>query len=289
MKIDGRVIAGSELENLADRTAYWSSKGIVPTLAVILVGDDPGSLSYIKQKRIAAEKIGARLIFEHLPQEAAPETLASAVAHFNHDSKVHGLIIQRPVPRLLGDVTHILLSVAPVKDIDGFLPDSPYQVPVARAVITILRHIHADLTAKRLVTDGFMAWLTRQSIAVIGRGETAGKPVASLLGAYKCAVTVIHSHSENPDSILKSASIIISCVGKKDVIPKKSIVPGVILISVGLWRDEAGILHGDYNEADVEDIASFYTPTPGGIGPVNVASLMHNLLEATHLQYTPAR
>ena len=124
--------------------------------------------------------------------------------------------------------------------------------------------------------------MDNKKIVVIGRGETAGKPIASALARRQCTVSVIHSETPHPKDSTKTADILISCVGKR-VVTADSIKPGVILISVGLSRAEDGLLHGDYDEEEIKDIARFYTPTPGGVGPVNVACLMQNLYEATSL------
>lgn len=275
MKIDGRMIADAILTNLRKKVDTLKSQSTTPTLAVILVGDDPGSLSYIKQKTKAAETIGAQLILEHLSPDISEGTLSSTITRYNSDPNIHGLIVQRPLPLSLGGSHAILDMVSAQKDIDGFVPQSPFEVPVARAVMAILEHIHPDM---------FTHWLTELSITVIGRGDTAGKPIAATFQKNGCKPTIIHSQTPNTQSILRQTDIIVSCVGKKDVITKQHIKPGVILISVGLWRDETGKLHGDYEESDIEHTASFYTPTPGGVGPVNVACLMQNLVKACILQ-----
>lgn len=281
MILDGKRIAESLLQHVSETI---SSASIQPTLAVILVGDDPGSLSYIKQKQKAGERVGIQVIFEHFSDSISPDVLASAIAHYNADSSVHGLIIQRPVPSFIGDTGNILDTVSIQKDVDGFLPNSPFQVPVARAVSTILEHAHRMLQQQGLIQKPFLEWLRQEQIAVIGRGETAGKPIAALLSTMECATTVITSHTVHPESILKQSGIIVSCVGKKEVIKKSYLQKGSILISVGLWRDSEGKLHGDYETEDIEQTASFYTPTPGGVGPVNVASLMQNVVDACILQ-----
>ena len=131
-------------------------------------------------------------------------------------------------------------------------------------------------------------WLTRQSIAIIGRGETAGKPIAHAFAKYDCAISVIHSQTPDPKAILKKATIVISCVGKPSVIQKRDITRGAILISVGLSHGLDGKPHGDYEEEEIEKVASFYTPTPGGVGPLNVACLMQNLVDATVLSIKDA-
>lgn len=284
MILDGKLIAETLLQKIAAQIGILISQGITPTLAVILVGDDPGSLSYIKQKQKAGERVGIRVVFEHFTDAISPEILESAIAHYNADASVHGLIVQRPVPSFIGSTGNILDSVSIAKDVDGFLPNSPYQVPVARGVMTLLEHAHTSLHDQGLIQDTFLDWIRKERIAVIGRGETAGRPIAALLTKMECATSVITSATIHPESILKQSGIIISCVGKKEVIKKSYISNGTILISVGLWRDSAGKLHGDYESDDIQHIASFYTPTPGGVGPVNVASLMQNVVDACILQ-----
>ena len=209
---------------------------------------------------------------------ATHQTLTSAIAHYNNDPSVHGLIIQRPVP--ISYLGKTLSLVLPAKDIDGFLPHTLFEVPVARAILTILEYIHTQLSHAGLVNVRFKPWLNSQSIAVVGRGETAGRPIATALKTYDCMISVIHSETNNPEKILKHAAVIISCVGKKNILTKKNITPGSILISVGITKDADNSLHGDYEEKEIAGVASFFTPTPGGVGPVNVACLMQNLVEA---------
>ncbi len=284
MILDGRAISESILESIATTVKQSVAKGITPTLAVILVGNDAGSLSYIKQKQKTGDRVGIRVLFEHLSESISPEVLASTIAHYNADPAVHGVIIQRPVPTSLGEIGDILQSVSHAKDVDGFLPNSPFETPVAKAVLAILNTAHTDLVGQHLIHAEFLPWLQSQKITIIGRGETAGKPIATLLSKYNCATSIVHSQSTDPKTQMKQASIVISCVGKPNTITKSCISRGVLLISVGLSRDSAGKLHGDYETEEIGDIASFYTPTPGGVGPVNVACLMQNVIDATILQ-----
>ena len=153
------------------------------------------------------------------------------------------------------------------------------------AVEKILHHTYTSMKQLNNSTiEQYMLWLKEQSIVIIGRGETAGKPIAEYLIQQGCHVSIIHSQTtdkEKQHQILH-ADIIISCVGKERVITKKNIKQGATLISVGIWRDSEGKLHGDYEEDEIKDITSFYTPTPGGVGPVNVASLLENLVTAVN-------
>jgi methylenetetrahydrofolate dehydrogenase (NADP+) / methenyltetrahydrofolate cyclohydrolase len=281
MMISGKAIADEMMAKLTETVTTIKKHGVTPTLVVIQAGNDPNSHSYIKQKQKATARIGANMILEHFSDSVTPDMLASAIAQYNKDSRIHGLIVQRPIPTIVGEVGDILNSVAPAKDVDGFVPHSPFEVPVAEGVMAILEYIHKNLQDVKLVASNFKAWLNSQKIAVVGRGSTAGTPIATTLSSYDCTTSIIHSKTPHPTRILKSASIIISCVGKEQVITRKNISRGVILISVGLTRGKDGKLHGDYNEESIKHNASFYTPTPGGVGPVNIACLMKNLVDAT--------
>lgn len=279
MLIDGKAIADQILAKLSKDVFVLKARNITPTLAVILVGDDPASLAYIKQKQKAADFIGARVVFSHLSSDIIKRDLQQIITQYNNDPNIHGFIIQRPVP---DNFSHILIyeKMNINKDVDGFLPNSPFSVPVAIAVEEILQNAKCQTR----LPDG---QVLNAKCVVIGRGETAGKPIADHLMKLGFTPTIIHSQTPNPEQIIKSADIIISCVGKEKVITSENITQGVILISVGIWRDELGKLHGDYDETDIESKASYYTPTPKGIGPVNVACLMQNLIKACMIYACP--
>lgn len=319
MKIDGKQIAERILTRLAGEVKHLKEKRVVPTLAVILVGSDPASLSYINQKRKAIERIGAKITLQQFPVTIEPESINKTIEQYNNDRWVHGLIIQRPLPKTLKNKSIALHSVILSKDVDGLVPNSPFEVPVAAAVGEMLKEIYKS-TNLQMPNDvskinppiggqnsKFLEWLRTKNVAVIGRGETAGKPVADYLAKLyfttsdndgttispdfaaqlwrrrnnlQCAMSIIHSQTPNSREIMKKADIIISCVGKERVVAKDNLKLGTILIGVGIWHDREGKLHGDYQEEEIAGIASFYTPTPGGIGPVNVACLMQNLVKA---------
>lgn len=281
MQIDGKSIAADILSRLTQDVKDLKDRGIVPTLSVILVGDDPASLAYIRQKQKAAETIGMRLLFRHEPASIPPERLQDLITLDNKDPSVHGLIVQRPVP--LKEAEAVLTSVSRSKDVDGFLPDSPFDVPVAHAVGEILKWVRADMThtsAEKISDDMLFSWLKTQKITVIGRGETAGTPLLRYFRKHDCATSSIHSKTPNPSVILNDSDIIVSCVGKHRVVAGDMVKPGAIVISVGLFRNEAGKLEGDYDMNEMETTAAYYTPTPGGVGPVNVACLMKNCVKA---------
>lgn len=276
MRIDGKAIAEDILKGLTKEVTRLKDHGSPPTVAVILIGNDPGSVSYVRQKKKTAERIGAKMILIH--ETDIPETtqLRDLIARYNADPAVHGLIVQRPLPPSCGEPNAILDMIAPQKDVDGFVPNSPFEVPVARAVWFILKSIWE----KGPGNEAFPACVQKQSIIVLGRGETAGAPIATMLTGRGCRVTVVHSQTTNPQNLIEQGDIIVSCVGKKEALPSSWVKKGAILISVGIWRDQEGKLHSDYDEEAIAPIASFYTPTPGGVGPVNVACLMENVLIA---------
>lgn len=265
MKIDGKAIADRILTELAQKV---KTLGKTPTLAVILVGDNPASLAYIKQKQKAAETIGANVILKQFSETSSKQQIDEAIHQYNNDRNVHGIIVQRPIPEYVGDIT----SVVSQKDVDGFLPTSPFTPPVALAVLEILKE-----AAK---TDDFDSWLRNQCSVVFGRGETAGAPIARVLETRGCTIEIVHSQTPDPSVLTKKFNIIVSCVGRERVITAPMLTPQSILIGVGIWRDSEGKLRGDYNEEEIQDVVAYYTPTPGGVGPVNVASLMQNLVKA---------
>lgn len=279
MKIDGRVIADNILTKLAQEVSKLKEKGITPTLAVILVGDNPASAAYIKQKQKAAERIGASVILKQLPTNISSEQLNTVIQQCNKDASVHGIIVQRPLPAQSADMSKIIDTIALQKDVDGFLPSSPFQVPVAKAVLTILNAVF-ELEKSKLKEKSFDQWLKGQCSVVFGRGETAGAPIAKVLETRGCTIEVVHSQTTHPEELTKKFDIIVSCVGKERVITAGMVTSRSILVGVGIWRDNEDKLRGDYNEDEIKDIVAYYTPTPGGVGPVNVACLMQNLVRA---------
>lgn len=279
-RIDGKEIAEVIIVKLKKRVVMLTASKINPTLVVILVGDNPASLSYIKQKQRAADRIGIKVILEQheVKSPRSPKLLRTLIKKYNSDSAVHGIIVQRPLPDEMGDQSAILNTINPAKDVDGFVPGSAFEVPVSTAVVKILQYAKLD---KFDQLDQFVQFLKSRKIVVIGRGETAGAPIARLLtNKYGCQPEVVHSRTPNPDEVINTADIVISCVGKARVLHTGNVKPGSILISVGIWRDNEGKLHGDYEEDEIAGLASAYTPTPGGVGPVNVACLMENVLLA---------
>lgn len=262
MRIDGRKIAEQIRNN-------FKSKNIVPKIAIITLGPESSWATYVRQKIKVAKELGIDAVLIPL-EDASEQTLLEKINHINNDPSFHGMIVQRPLPQGF-DRNKVVYAISLNKDIDGFRPDSKFEVPVWLAVKKLIEYsLHETGSNKNL---------NKLSFAVIGKGETAGGPVIRGLSKMGIAPNTIDTKTENPDAILKNADVIISCVGKSNVIRPEQIKKGAIVIGVGI-HTEKGKLCGDYDEKEVEQIASAYTPTPGGVGPVNLAYLFKNLIEA---------
>lgn len=281
MKINGRAIAKSMYDALKEEVQKLQQQGITPKLAVILVGDDPGSKAYIKQKETWAAHIGAQMTVIHYPLDTTTEILLKKVQELNTDPTIHGIILQRPLPQHI-DKNVLAEKTAPQKDIDGFHPESPFNIPVALAVTRVLEEIHTQAHSQ----DNFISWLNTKHIIAIGKGETAGGPIIGHLQKMGVTVHIIDTQTPNPDELLKNADIVISAVGKQEIVTSHQLKKDVIIIGVGLHKEDDK-LKGDFREDEIAEKVSFYTPTPGGIGPINVAYLMKNLVQAAQSTNLP--
>ncbi|RJQ36558.1 bifunctional 5,10-methylenetetrahydrofolate dehydrogenase/5,10-methenyltetrahydrofolate cyclohydrolase [Candidatus Microgenomates bacterium] len=277
MRIDGKEIAAGIFENLKKRVEDLKKKGIIPHFAVILVGEDPASKAYVRQKELKTIEIGAKHTTFRLPETISEEEVLSLVEKLNKDKTVHGIIVQRPLPSQINPDKITKIST-PEKDIDSFHPDSFFPMPLAAAVLEILKNVYALIFKK--TDEDFLNWLKSKKIIVIGKGATGGGPTAALLKKLGANPQVIDSKTKNPEELTKEADIVISAVGRPNIIKPEMIKKGVILITVGMSKGGDGKLHGDYNEEEIKDITSFYTPVPGGVGPVNVAMLLENLVSS---------
>ncbi len=316
MKVDGRQIAAKIYEELQNRVGELKKIGITPHLSVILIGKNPASVTYVNQKQKWGKYIGAKITIIRYPETVTIEKLTKKIQDLNADPDNHAVLIQRPVPVQINTKTLDLL-VNPEKDVDGFHPDSLYTLPLPLAVVKILEEIYTikyetrnpkseTNTNNQKINDknvlkfensnfdiisnldirysNFISWLRSQEIVILGKGPTAGGPILKYLTKLGVHPTQIDSKTPSPDELIKKADIVISAVGKPNTITPEKIKKGAILIGVGIFRGEDEKLHGDYDETSIKNIASFYTPTPGGVGPVNVAMLLQNLLNTTSKQ-----
>lgn len=274
MKIDGREISSQILDDLIKRVEELKKKNVIPHLYIILLSSDVSSESYVKQKMLKAEQIGAKITIDRDNFGINTEKLIEKIERLNNDNLVHGIIVQRPMPESLNE-EKIQNAVIPIKDVDGFNPNSKFEIPVSQAVLKLLKTTHPE---------NFNNWLKEQKITVLGKGLTAGGPIINSLLKLGIVPEVITSKTEGKDEILRKSNIVISAVGKENVVNKISLKQGVILIGVGLHKKEDGKFHGDFDEEEIQNKTSFYSPTPGGVGPVNVAMLLSNLIKATEIQ-----
>lgn len=270
MKIDGKLIASELIENLKTRVEKLKDK---PHLYIITFGKDAQTESYLKQKILRAGQIGAKITIKWFDNAVKPDDIYKLIEKLNNDSSMQGIIVQRPLPKQL-DEERISLAVSVPKDVDGFRPHSRFSSPVALAVIKLIE--------STLPSEDIYQYLKSKKIVLVGKGLTAGRPIINLFEKLKIKTKIVDSKTKDKEKILKGADIVISSVGKK-IISAESIKKGVVLIGVGMHTVD-GKLKGDYEESEIETKASFYTPTPGGVGPVNVTMLMKNLVEATENQ-----
>lgn len=281
MIIEGKALAQQILEDLAERVhLLGEQRGIIPHMAVIRVGDDDATTSYIAQKEKMAKEIGAVVSIYKYPEAITTKKLEESIEFLQEDPEINALILQLPLPSHI-DIEHLLQKVQPEKDVDGFTTHTKYIVPLAAAVLKILEEAYVIVAAENLTN--FYMWLAKQRIVVIGKGKTGGEPIIRLLIKLGITPTVIDTKTEHPEQITKNADIIICAVGREGIINKAMLKKNVILLGIGMAKGEDGKFYGDYNPEEIKDIASVYTPIPGGVGPVNVAMLMTNLVKASEL------
>ena len=274
MEIDGREISQTIYDDLKIRVQKLLDAGTAPSLTVFLVGEDPGSKAYVLQKQLRGQDIKAEVNVLKFPQNTTTEKLLTELGTLYSKTTVHGVIVQRPLPEQI-NASAINEAINPEKDVDGFLPDSPFNPPIVLAAVRFLEEAYKKRPEGQ---PDLFTWLKTKKIVVIGKGETAGKPIADYFNEKGLSPVVIDSKTQNPDEVKKSADIIVSGVGRPGILTSKNIKKGAVLVGIGIFRGEDGKLHGDYNDDDVKGVTAFYTPTPRGVGPVNVAMLLSNLV-----------
>ncbi len=271
--IDGKAIAGEVRAQCARESAALQEKGIFPSLTVILVGEDPASQVYVRNKERACRACGIRSRVIRLPKDAPQQALMDAIASVNADESVHGLLVQLPLPAHL-DEQAALLAIDPRKDVDGFHPMNAGLLLEGQHALTpctptgcieLLRRANVPMDGARAV--------------VLGRSNIVGKPMALMLLRENCTVTVCHSHTKNLAEITREADILVLAIGKARFVTADMIKPGAAVIDVGINRLPDGALCGDADES-VAEVAGYLTPVPGGVGPMTVACLMKNTIEA---------
>ncbi len=276
--IDGKKISAETRKKLAEQTADFIRKyDVTPALAVVLVGDDPASQIYVRNKKRACEELGFRSLEYTLPAQTTEEELLALIDRLNRDGSVHGILVQSPVPKHINE-KNIQLHILPEKDVDAFHPVNVGKimigdydfVPCTPAGIVEL------LDAYGIETDG-------KKCVVIGRSNIVGKPMAMLMLHRNCTVTICHSKTPDVSAVTRDADIVIAAVGKANFLRGDMLRDGAVVIDVGMNRDENGKLCGDADFASCEPKTSYITPVPGGVGPMTITMLMKNTLKAAEL------
>ena len=273
--INGKEIAAAVRAELkADCTTFVAKHGYAPGLAVVIVGEDPASQIYVRNKARACEEVGFCSEVHRLPAETEQAALNALIDRLNADSRIHGILVQLPLPAHL-DAEEVTLRIDPRKDVDAFHPfnvgrillGDPIFLPCTPAgVMELLRRSGIDPSGKRCV--------------VIGRSNIVGKPMAMLLLAANGTVTVCHSRTVGLADITREADILVSAVGRANFVTADMVKPGAVVIDVGMNRDASGKLVGDVDFPSVSPLCSFITPVPGGVGPMTITMLLRNTLVA---------
>jgi len=281
--IDGKASAARLREKIAACTAELGSKhGLQPGLATVLVGQDPASEVYVRNKRKTAEAIGFKSVHVELPADVAQEDLVARVKALSADSTVHGILVQLPLPRHL-DETAVLDALDPAKDVDALTPYNAGLLLSGRAHLVSCTPAGVMLLLKEYAGD-----IAGKEALVIGRSLLFGKPAAQLLLAANCTVTMAHSRSRDLAAIARRADILVAAIGKPEFVKADWIKPGATVIDVGINRVDAGggktRLVGDVDYEAAKEIAGAITPVPGGVGAMTIVCLMHNALIAACAQ-----
>lgn len=277
--IDGKAVAAAVRAQVAQEVAALKEKaGIVPGLAVIIVGDDPASRVYVNNKKKACAEVGIYSEEHALPADTTLDELVALVKALNHRSDISGILCQLPLPAGL-DERAVIANIAPLKDVDAFHPSNVGRImlndyhflPCTPAgVMELLHHANINVDGKNCV--------------VVGRSNIVGKPMGLLLLHEHGTVTICHSHTKNLAEITAQADILVAAIGKAKFITADMVKDGAVVIDVGMNRDEDGKLCGDVDYASVEPKAGYITPVPGGVGPMTIAMLLKNTLAAAKVQ-----
>ncbi len=275
--IDGNALSTSVREKLAERAAALSAKGVTPCLAVILVGEDPASAVYVRNKVNACEKAGIRSLKDVYPMDVDPSEVLTRIAALNGDPGVHGILVQLPLPKQF-DSAAVLEAIASDKDVDGFHAEN-----VGALVQGAPRFIPCTPYGVMKMLESANVPLKGAEAVIVGRSNIVGKPMAMLLLGAGCTVTVCHSQTRDLAFHTKRADILVAAVGKAKMITGDMIKPGATVIDVGINRlpaEQGGKLCGDVDFESAKDVAGLITPVPGGVGPMTITMLLANTIES---------
>ena len=272
--IDGNALSQRLRAEITQRAAALRARGITPGLAVILVGDNPASQVYVRNKVKACADCGLHSVLEHYQASLSERELLDRVAALNQDPAIHGILVQLPLPEHI-DAHRVIEAISPDKDVDGFHVASAGALMVGQpgfwpctpyGCMKMLESIHYELRGKHAV--------------VIGRSNIVGKPMAMMLLHKHATVTICHSATPDLQAFTRQADVIVAAVGKRNILRADMVKPGAVVIDVGMNRNDQGKLCGDVDFEGVRQVAGWITPVPGGVGPMTITMLLVNTLEA---------
>ena len=273
-KIDGNALSQKLRAEVSLRTTALKAKGITPGLAVILVGENPASQVYVRNKVKACEDSGLHSILEKHPASLTEAALLNRIKALNQDTSIHGILVQLPLPEHI-DAQKVIEAISPAKDVDGF------HIASAGALMTGMPGFWPCTPSgcmKMLESIGYE--LKGKHAVVIGRSNIVGKPMALMLLQKNATVTICHSATQDLKAITLQADVIVAAVGKRNILTADMVKPGAVVLDVGMNRNEEGKLCGDVDFVGVEQVAGYITPVPGGVGPMTITMLLINTLEA---------
>ena len=276
--IDGKLVSANVRAELSEKTVAFKEKhGYAPGLAVIIVGEDPASKIYVRNKKKACEEIGYNSFEYALPESTTQDELIALIEKLNADDKVHGILVQAPTPKHIDDKA-VYSTISPLKDVDAFHPlnvgkimlgDFDFVPCTPAGIMELIAYYGIETSGKKAV--------------VIGRSNIVGKPMAMLLLHANATVSVCHSRTPDVAEVTRDADIVVAAVGKANFLTGDMIKEGAVVIDVGMNRDENGKLCGDAHFESCEKKASYITPVPGGVGPMTITMLMKNTFTAAEI------
>lgn len=280
--IDGKAISQQIKDELKEKTALLKEKGIEVTLAVILVGEDPASQVYVRNKKKACEYIGYRSLSYELPADTTQEKLLKLIDELNKRNDVDGILVQMPLPEQINEKA-VIDAISPSKDVDGFHPQNVGALCIGEQGFVSCTPAGVIQLLKRGLPSDYN--ISGKECVIVGRSNIVGKPMSLLMLRENATVTVAHSRTKDLDKVCKRADILIAAVGKAGMITKEHVKEGAVVIDVGINRNAEGKLCGDVVYDEVKEVASAITPVPGGVGPMTIAMLMNNCYEAALMHH----
>lgn len=273
--IDGNALSKQLRGEVAQRAAALTAKGLKPGLAVVLVGDNPASQVYVRNKVKACEDAGFHSVLEKYDATLSEADLLARVEALNNDPSIHGILVQLPLPKHIDD-HKVIEAISPQKDVDGFHVASAGALMVGEVGFKAC----TPYGCMKMLESIGMKDLRGKHAVVIGRSNIVGKPMAMMLLAANATVTITHSGTADLGAMTRQADIVVAAVGKRNVLTADMVKPGAVVIDVGMNRDDEGKLCGDVDFNGVKEVASHITPVPGGVGPMTITMLLVNTMEA---------